>query len=82
MKFKVEVTPEDARRIEAEAESQGLTPEEYLVNRIERNLEFLLHKQEAGRVADEIHAERADAFEALARSEAQDRVNLASTEKS
>ena len=80
MTYVLELKPEVARSIEAKTASQGITPEEFLAGFIER---FTQSKTadpgEVRRIADEIFAERAEVFAALAESEREDEAALLRT---
>ncbi len=79
MTHTIELKPETARAIEANAASQSLTPTAFLAGCIERMAQSqTFSAEEVRRMGEELFAERAAMFEALAESERQDRENAES----
>lgn len=73
MTYTLELKPEIARNIEAKAASHGVAPEGFLAGFIERVTQYkTADPREVRRIADEIFTERAELFEALAKSERED----------
>ena len=83
MTYSLELKPEIASSIEAKAASQGVSPEEFLSGFIERiTQQKYADPEEVRRIADEIFTERAELFEALAKSEREDEEALMRTNAS
>lgn len=75
MIYTVELKPKVARKIEAKAASQNLTPEELLVRLAERAVQPSIIPDEQFRKSMEFSFDKyAPAFEALAESERNDRM--------